>query len=198
MTWQDDKGWSDRFLDEIKGICGRVFITEPTVEEDALRNTDLIVLRLEPLRIANRMAGREHYRWVVLSKDGAAVRASNGVLVSVDAGLAAVGRGEAALRPLDMVLACSGLWVERYRDDQVFAWLRRQERLGTMVGALCTVEQVGTQAGGQRANEGWVKVEGELWHAISSTPLRQARTVRIVGRSGLRLEVVPVEGMLKP
>jgi transcriptional regulator GlxA family with amidase domain len=120
-------------------------------------------MALEPLRIANRMAGREHYRWVVLSKDGAAVRASNGVLVSVDAGLAAVGRGEAAARPLDLVLACSGLWVERYRDDQVFAWLRRQERLGTTVGALCTGAYVLARAGllkGYRCAIHWENLPG--------------------------------------
>jgi membrane-bound serine protease (ClpP class) len=68
---------------------------------------------------------------------------------------------------------------------------RRPVRSGaaSLIGTLCTVEQLGER----RANEAWVKVEGELWHAISSTPLRQAQTVRIVGRSGLRLEVVPVE-----
>ncbi|MGI4844290.1 MAG: NfeD family protein [Janthinobacterium lividum] len=68
---------------------------------------------------------------------------------------------------------------------------RRPVRSGaaSLIGTLCTVEQVGER----RANEAWVKVEGELWHAVSSTPLREAQTVRIVGRSGLRLEVVPAE-----
>jgi membrane-bound serine protease (ClpP class) len=68
---------------------------------------------------------------------------------------------------------------------------RRPVRSGaaSLIGTLCTVEQVGER----RANEAWVKVEGELWRAISSTPLRQEQTVRIVGRTGLQLEVVPVE-----
>lgn len=68
---------------------------------------------------------------------------------------------------------------------------RRPVRSGaaSLVGTLCTVEQVGER----RANEAWVKVEGELWRAICSTPLRQAQTVRIVGRNGLHLEVVPIE-----
>ncbi|RZA30900.1 MAG: nodulation protein NfeD, partial [Lysobacteraceae bacterium] len=60
----------------------------------------------------------------------------------------------------------------------------------SMLGALCTVEQTGQR----RPHEGWVRIEGELWHAISSTPLRQSQTVRIVGRSGLQLEVVAVDG----
>jgi membrane-bound serine protease (ClpP class) len=57
-----------------------------------------------------------------------------------------------------------------------------------LVGELCTVEQVGQRL----PREAWVRVEGELWRAISSVPLRQEQLVRIVGRSGLTLEVVPV------
>lgn len=57
-----------------------------------------------------------------------------------------------------------------------------------MIGALCAVERVGQR----RAQGAWVRVEGELWQAISSAPLQPAQTVRIVGRDGLTLEVVPV------
>jgi membrane-bound serine protease (ClpP class) len=57
-----------------------------------------------------------------------------------------------------------------------------------LIGALCTVEQIGQR----RAQEGWVRVEGELWRAISSEPLQPEQTVRIVGRDGLTLEVIPV------
>lgn len=59
-----------------------------------------------------------------------------------------------------------------------------------LVGTLCTVER----GGQRRPHEAWVRVEGELWRAISSTPLSPEQTVRIVGRSGLTLEVVPVVG----
>ena len=55
MTWQDDKRWSDRFLPEIKRHLGEHLIGEPPVEEDAERNTDLIVLRMEAVRIACRV-----------------------------------------------------------------------------------------------------------------------------------------------
>jgi transcriptional regulator GlxA family with amidase domain len=91
------------------------------------------------------------------------VRASNGVLVNVDAALADVQRSDAAARSLDMVLACSGLGVERYRDDQVFAWLRRQERQGTTVGALCTGAYVLARAGllkGYRCAIHWENLPG--------------------------------------
>jgi hypothetical protein len=54
----EDKRWSDRFLPEIMGILGEHLISEPPVEEDAEHNTDLMVLRLEAIRIGCRI--RKH------------------------------------------------------------------------------------------------------------------------------------------
>jgi transcriptional regulator GlxA family with amidase domain len=39
---------------------------------------------IEPLRIANRLAGRELYSWQVVAKSVGPMRASNGVLVMTD------------------------------------------------------------------------------------------------------------------
>jgi len=58
--WQDDKRWSDRFLLEIKRILGEHLIGEAPLEEDQERNTDLIVLRMEPLRIGCRVRRNEY------------------------------------------------------------------------------------------------------------------------------------------
>lgn len=58
MGWAEDKRWSDRFLPEIKRILGEHLIGEPPHEEDAERNTDLIVLRMEAVRIGCRV--RKH------------------------------------------------------------------------------------------------------------------------------------------
>lgn len=58
-----------------------------------------------------------------------------------------------------------------------------------MIGALCKVERYNDE----RPHEGWVRIEGELWHAVSVTPLHPAETVRILKRSGLTLEVIPVD-----
>ncbi len=55
MGWEADKRWSDKFLGEIKQICGLYLIGEAPIEEDQLKNTDLIVLKMEPLRIACRI-----------------------------------------------------------------------------------------------------------------------------------------------
>lgn len=53
--WRQDKRWSDRFIPEIKSILGIHLIGEPPVEEDQERNTDLMVLRMEVLRIGCRI-----------------------------------------------------------------------------------------------------------------------------------------------
>ena len=53
--WQPDHEWSRRFLPEIKRILGEHLIAEAPAEEDALRNTDLIVLKLDAVRIACRV-----------------------------------------------------------------------------------------------------------------------------------------------
>jgi AraC family carnitine catabolism transcriptional activator len=45
---------------------------------------------IEPLRLANRLVGREFYRWQVVAVNGGPVRASNGVLMMTDQTLAEV------------------------------------------------------------------------------------------------------------
>jgi hypothetical protein len=59
--WKEDKRWSDRFLPQIKRILGEYLIGEASQEEDALRNTDLIVLRMEAVRIACRLRKSDKY-----------------------------------------------------------------------------------------------------------------------------------------
>ncbi|MGF6229365.1 transcriptional regulator GlxA family with amidase domain [Inquilinus ginsengisoli] len=118
---------------------------------------------VEPLRIANRMAGKPLYRWTVLSKDGQAVKASNGISVGVDTSLAELSRQSGLSKPLDMIFACSGLGIERYRDDEVFAWLRRAERQGVGIGALCTGSHLLARAGllgGYRCAIHWENLPG--------------------------------------
>ena len=61
MSWQRDKRWSDRFLPQIKGILGQHLIGEPPMEEDAERNTDLMVLRMEAVRIGCRVRKHDYY-----------------------------------------------------------------------------------------------------------------------------------------
>jgi len=55
MSYERDRKWSDAFMPEIKAILGMHIIGEAPYEEDAHRNTDLIVLKMEAIRIAVRM-----------------------------------------------------------------------------------------------------------------------------------------------
>lgn len=55
MSWRDDKRSVDMFLPEVKAILGKHLIGEATREDDAERNTDLVVLRMEAVRIACRL-----------------------------------------------------------------------------------------------------------------------------------------------
>lgn len=59
--WQSDKRWSDTFLPEIKAILGVHLIAEPPIEEDQSRNTDLIVLRLDAVRVGCRIRRADRY-----------------------------------------------------------------------------------------------------------------------------------------
>ncbi|MFO1069277.1 MAG: GlxA family transcriptional regulator [Geminicoccaceae bacterium] len=114
---------------------------------------------VEALRIANRMAGASLYRWIVASKDGQPVRASNGIEVNVDMGMAEIG----VMAPLPAIVVCSGLGGERYQDREVLAWLRRMDRLGAELGALCTGAYVLARAGlldGVRCTLHWENLPG--------------------------------------
>lgn len=58
-----------------------------------------------------------------------------------------------------------------------------------MIGAVVKVENVAADD----VHAGWVRVEGELWQAVSMHPLSPAHSVRVVGRKGLTLDVVPLD-----
>jgi membrane-bound serine protease (ClpP class) len=58
-----------------------------------------------------------------------------------------------------------------------------------LIGVTARVERV-AQTGDREA---WIRIEGELWQAASGLPLRQTQMVKVVGRRGLTLEVVPID-----
>ena len=53
--WEKDKKWSDHYIDEIKSILGRYLIGESSQEDDQMKNTDLVVLKMEAVRIGCRI-----------------------------------------------------------------------------------------------------------------------------------------------
>ena len=102
---------------------------------------------LEPLRAANRMLGFEAYQWRLASVDGRPVRASNGVECAVDTSLDEERRKMAGAERPSMVILCSGLKVEEFRNKTVFAWLREEYNRGVAIGGLCTGAHVLAAAG---------------------------------------------------
>lgn len=61
MSWKHDKKWSDKFLIHIKSIIGTNFISEPPIEEDQERNTDLMVLKMDAIRFGCRIRRNFYY-----------------------------------------------------------------------------------------------------------------------------------------
>jgi transcriptional regulator GlxA family with amidase domain len=86
---------------------------------------------VEPLRLANRASGKELYRWHLFSPDGKPVAASNGITLAPESSV------EGVLN-YHTVILCSGIDGHLYEDRNVFATLRRIERQGADIGALCT------------------------------------------------------------
>lgn len=116
---------------------------------------------IEPLRIANRLAGKRLYAWRLVSRDGAAVAASNGIAIQVDAGIDAIEPLSGA--GMSVVVLCGGLGSEHYQDREVFGWLRRWARCGASLGALCTGAHVLARAGlldGHRCTIHWENLPG--------------------------------------
>src|SRR5690606_16303125 len=118
---------------------------------------------LEPLRSANRMLGYEAYRWRLASVDGQPVRASNGVECGVDTSLEEERRRMSGEGRPSMVIVCSGLNVENYRQKSVYAWLREEYNRGVAIGGLCTGAHILAQAGllsGKRCAIHWENLPG--------------------------------------
>ena len=95
---------------------------------------------LDPLRIANQLAQKPLYGWLVLSRDGAAVSSSSGIDVGVHAGLD-------DLDPSIHLFVCSGNHGTRIATDGVLAALRRHVRFGGKVGGICTGASTLARAG---------------------------------------------------
>jgi transcriptional regulator GlxA family with amidase domain len=95
---------------------------------------------IEPLRLANRAAGRALYEWRLYSPDGRAIEASNGVAVAVDGAYAEAGGLAAAI-------VCAGLDVQTHGHRELMAVLRRLASFGVGIGAVCTGTYVLAKAG---------------------------------------------------
>jgi AraC family carnitine catabolism transcriptional activator len=125
---------------------------------------------IEPLRVANRLAGRPLFLWRIYGLRGDPVEASNGMRIVVDATFGAE-------RPPTLIV-CAGFHPERAEAKSTLAILRRFARSGVRLGALDTGTHVLAKAGlldGARVSIHWeaapafredfpgIEVTGELF-----------------------------------
>ncbi len=107
---------------------------------------------VEPLRAANRLAGRELYRWVNVSPGDVTPVASSGASVLVDMPF-----GSDASH-LDGLLVCAAGSPENFHEPKTFGWLRRLARHGLIIGGISGGPVVLAKAGlldGRRCTLHW-------------------------------------------
>lgn len=113
---------------------------------------------IEPLRIANRVAGRPVYTWALAGEGGEMASCSNGAAFKLDMALTELDRD-------DVLLVCGGLDVQKAVTKPVLNWLRREARRGVTVGGLCTGAYALARAGlldGKKATIHWENQDGFL------------------------------------
>jgi len=109
---------------------------------------------IDPLRMANRLTGRELYQWITYTVDGERVTASNGVEVTPDAALS-----ESA--SLNTLFVCAGVDPDNACDRNTLSWLRKLAQQRMNFGALCTGSHVLARAGlldGYRCTIHWENI----------------------------------------
>ena len=95
---------------------------------------------VEPLRVANRLSGKNLYSWHIFSPDGGPVEASNGMAVLAEAPMGKV-------ESFPAMIVCASFDPDRYVSKPLLSWLRRLARKGTELGGLDTGAQILARAG---------------------------------------------------
>ncbi len=114
---------------------------------------------IEPLRLANRAAGRDLYSWRLVGPGKDRATCSNGTSVVLDAGL------DADIVPErdDVIIVCGGTDIAREAKRSVLNWLRKQARGDATLGAVCTGSWILAEAGlldGRKATIHWENHDG--------------------------------------
>lgn len=86
---------------------------------------------IEPLRVANRFAKREVFRWHLLSVDGSSVRASNMLAFQEHIAIQEAGHPK-------NLFVCSSFNPEKYLHSDTVNWLKMLSRKGSQIGAIDT------------------------------------------------------------
>jgi len=95
---------------------------------------------IEVLRMANYISRKQLYRWSVITLDGQAVAASNGLPVSPTQTLEQTGVPQ-------VLLVCGGVKIHEAVNDSLIAFLQLQARRGVALGGVCTGSYALVKAG---------------------------------------------------
>lgn len=95
---------------------------------------------VEPLRVANRLSGKDLFSWRIFSVDGAPVEASNGMRLMADAALGP------ETCPASLIV-CAGFDPALAETRSLLSMLRRLSRAGVMLGAMDTGAHILAKAG---------------------------------------------------
>lgn len=87
---------------------------------------------IEPLRVANRMAGREVFRWTLVFADKESARASNQLQLMQDDA-----QDFRSFTPKNLFV-CSSFNPEKYVTQEIVGWLQQLHRAGSLLGAIDT------------------------------------------------------------
>jgi len=125
---------------------------------------------LDPLRIANQLAQKPLYGWVVFSEDGKAVSSSSGIDIDVHSGLD-------RLENDTFLFVCSGNNGINVASDAALGRLRHHVRFGGKVGGICTGAATLARAGlleGKTFTLHWENQPGfaEAFPNLAPTPRR--------------------------
>jgi transcriptional regulator GlxA family with amidase domain len=85
---------------------------------------------VEPLRAANRLAGKELYRWYNAAPGDKPAMTSSGVPVLPNLAFGSDAPG------LDLMVVCAGGNPATFKDRKTLAWLRRLARNGVSIGGI--------------------------------------------------------------
>ncbi|MGB0843162.1 MAG: GlxA family transcriptional regulator [Alphaproteobacteria bacterium] len=95
---------------------------------------------IDPLRLANRLSEKPLYTWTTIAHGDKIVDASNG--------FKSIAEHSTDESPkLDRLFVVSGVDVHTVDPKPLVAWLRKIERMGTVMGAICTGAHLLAKAG---------------------------------------------------